>query len=103
MKHISNNFVYPMRTKKEVANLLGHKIRDLRIQRKLTMQELAMEAGMDYSQLSRIERGTINTSVYHIYLLSRVLDVPMHTIFKEAGAEHSDPTRIPHIRRQEKS
>jgi transcriptional regulator with XRE-family HTH domain len=38
---------------------------------------------MDYSQLSRIERGKINTSVYQIYTLARVLEVPANSIFRD--------------------
>ena len=78
-----NSFVIPMRTKEEIANQLGHKIRTLRVQKNMTMEELALESGMDYSQLSRIERGKINTSVYQIYALARVLEIPVHTIFKD--------------------
>jgi transcriptional regulator with XRE-family HTH domain len=38
---------------------------------------------MDYSQLSRIERGKINTSVYQVYILARVLNVPVDSVFKD--------------------
>jgi ribosome-binding protein aMBF1 (putative translation factor) len=78
-----NSFVVPMRTKEEIASQLGHKIRTLRVQKNMTMEELALESGMDYSQLSRIERGKINTSVYQIYTLARVLEVPANTIFRD--------------------
>jgi transcriptional regulator with XRE-family HTH domain len=78
-----NSFVVPMRTKEEIANQLGHKIRTLRVQKNMTMEELALESGMDYSQLSRIERGKINTSVYQIYTLARVLEVPANSIFRD--------------------
>jgi transcriptional regulator with XRE-family HTH domain len=72
-----------MRAKEEIANLLGHKIRSLRIERNMTMEELALESGMDYSQLSWIETGKINTSVYQIYMISKVLNVPVHSVFKD--------------------
>jgi transcriptional regulator with XRE-family HTH domain len=72
-----------MRAKEEIANQLGHKIRTLRTERNMTMEELALESGMDYSQLSRIERGKINTSVYQIYMISKVLNVPIHSVFKD--------------------
>lgn len=83
MNHSLNSFVIPMRAKEEIANLLGHKIRTLRVEKNLTMEELALESGMDYSQLSRIERGKINTSVYQIYTLAKVLEVSVHSIFKD--------------------
>jgi transcriptional regulator with XRE-family HTH domain len=73
----------PMRTKEEISAILGHRIRTLRIRNKMTMEELALESGMDYSQLSRIERGKINTSVYQVYILARVLNVPVDSVFKD--------------------
>jgi transcriptional regulator with XRE-family HTH domain len=73
----------PMRTKEEISSVLGHRIRTLRIKNKMTMEELALESGMDYSQLSRIERGKINTSVYQVYILARVLNVPVDSVFKD--------------------
>jgi transcriptional regulator with XRE-family HTH domain len=72
-----------MRTKEEISAILGHRIRTLRIRNKMTMEELALESGMDYSQLSRIERGKINTSVYQVYILARVLNVPVDSVFKD--------------------
>lgn len=72
-----------MRTKDEIASLLGKRIRTLRITKNMTMEELAMESGMDYSQISRIERGKINTSVYQIYLIASILDVSVEDVFEE--------------------
>lgn len=72
-----------MRTKDEIATLLGKRIRSLRITRNLTMEELAMESGMDYSQISRIERGKINTSVYQIYMITSVLNITINDVFEE--------------------
>jgi transcriptional regulator with XRE-family HTH domain len=72
-----------MKAKDEIASQLGHKIRTLRLEKNMTMEELALESGIDYSQLSRIERGKINTSVYQIYMISRVLHVPVHSVFKD--------------------
>jgi DNA-binding XRE family transcriptional regulator len=78
-----DNFVSPMRTKDEIATLLGKRIRSLRIMKNLTMEELAMESGMDYSQISRIERGKINTSVYQIYMITNVLNITINDVFVE--------------------
>ena len=35
-----------------------------------------------YSQLSRIERGKINTSIYQLYKILTALNVPMNTFVK---------------------
>jgi DNA-binding XRE family transcriptional regulator len=60
---------------------IGQKIREHRTEKNQTIEKLAFEAGLDYSQLSRIERGKINTSIYHLYLISNALDVPVTTLF----------------------
>jgi transcriptional regulator with XRE-family HTH domain len=54
----------------------------------MTIEELAHEANMTYSQISRIELGKINTSVYTLHVLSRTLDVtPMEFLdFSKPGA-----------------
>lgn len=46
------------------------------------MEELAFEVGIEYTQLSRIERGKINTSIYQLFLLSRALKVPFSEIIE---------------------
>jgi DNA-binding XRE family transcriptional regulator len=33
--------------------------------------------------LSRIELGKINTSIYHVFVISETLEVKIHDIFKE--------------------
>lgn len=72
-----------MRTKEEIAAMVGKRIRTLRRMKKMTMEELAMESEMDYSQISRIERGKINTSVYQIYLIAHVLKISINEVFEE--------------------
>lgn len=60
---------------------LGDRIREIRKQQGLTIQELADNAGIEYIQLSRIERGKINTSVSHIARLATALETDCKTIF----------------------
>ena len=47
-----------------VVKLIGERIRKLRIVNQLTLETLAFKADMDYTQLSRIELGKINTSLF---------------------------------------
>lgn len=69
---------------KEILVLqLGQKIREHRIVRNQTIENLASDAGLDYSQLSRIERGKINTSVYHLYTISCALNIPITDLFRD--------------------
>ena len=45
------------------------------------MRKLALQADMEYSQLSKIERGVINTTISTVYTLSQALDIPVKEFF----------------------
>jgi transcriptional regulator with XRE-family HTH domain len=64
-------------TKEEYSATIGAKIRELRKSKGFTIQQLANEVGMEYIQLSRIERGKINTTIYQIYLIYNYLGLPI--------------------------
>ena len=67
--------------KKNVQCYLGTTIRNLRIRKGWTMEKTAFESEMEYIQISRIELGKINTTVYQVYKLSKALDVEMTEFF----------------------
>lgn len=60
----------------------GALIREIRMSKGISMEQLALEAGLEYSQLSRIERGVINTSVSHVFVLAEALKVEPQDLFK---------------------
>ena len=72
-----------LKKKNEISLLVGKKIRCLRQDRGLTMEQLAFEVGIEYTQLSRIERGVINTSIYQLFVISRVLQVEFAEIVSD--------------------
>lgn len=45
------------------------------------MRGLAKEADIEYSQLSKIERGVINTTISTVYVLSQALGVETKELF----------------------
>jgi transcriptional regulator with XRE-family HTH domain len=45
------------------------------------MVNLAYESEMEYMQLSRIELGQINTSVYQLFKISKALNVELTDLF----------------------
>jgi transcriptional regulator with XRE-family HTH domain len=67
--------------KKDVQSYLGTTIRNLRIRKGWTMEKTAFESEMEYIQISRIELGKINTTVYQVYKLSKALDIEMTEFF----------------------
>ena len=68
--------------KQTVCKKVGTKIREIRTNKGLSIEKLANEAGIDYTQLSRIELGKINTSVYQVYVISSSLSVSVPEIFQ---------------------
>lgn len=68
-------------SKEEITRMVGNKIREMRTKKNKTIENVALDAGMEYTQLSRIERGKINTGVYHIYRIARSLGIKVHEIF----------------------
>jgi transcriptional regulator with XRE-family HTH domain len=68
--------------KQEVCKKVGTKIREIRTIKGLSIEKVANQAGIDYTQLSRIELGKINTSVYQVYVISNSLSVSVPEIFK---------------------
>ncbi|MEU9792860.1 helix-turn-helix transcriptional regulator [Streptomyces sparsogenes] len=64
---------------------VGHRLRALRQQQKLTQMQLAARSGVDNKTISRIENGRHPTSIDQIARLARALDVPSYRLF------HDDP------------
>jgi transcriptional regulator with XRE-family HTH domain len=60
---------------------LGTKLKSLRLQANFTQEQLANEIGVEISQISRIERGLIATSVVTFYDISIALNIPLSDFF----------------------
>ncbi len=61
--------------------VFGKRVRDLRKQKGFTMQQLADLCDIEYSQISRIERGLINTSLSNVFIIAEVLEVDPKELF----------------------
>lgn len=70
-----------MNEKKKFQEDLGQNIRRIRNGQNLTVEKLALEAGLSYSQVSRIELGKINTSAFMLYRLCLVLKIDGGELF----------------------
>lgn len=56
---------------------LGEHIRTIRVSKNITQEQLANEIGAEISQISRIERGIISTSISNLHSISKVLNIPL--------------------------
>ena len=64
---------------------VGARIHDIRVQRGLSLRELARLSGVSHSQLSAIEHGRTGTSVDNLVRIARALDVSLATLTGEDG------------------
>jgi transcriptional regulator with XRE-family HTH domain len=78
----------------DIATQFGSSLRDLRLSRAFSQEELAFRAGMNVTYLSDLERGKSNPSLAMIVDLARALDVhPSKLLEGLAVSENSEPAR----------
>ena len=63
--------------KEELIIKIGLKIRELRIERKLTLQQLSDKLDMEYNNLIRIEKGRTNPTIGTLYKICQVLGISL--------------------------
>jgi hypothetical protein len=68
--------------KEELAIKIGCNIRKTRKAKHLTIKDLAFCADIEYTQVSRIERGKLNTSAYNLYIISKALETNICNLFE---------------------
>ncbi|WP_435136755.1 helix-turn-helix domain-containing protein [Formosa sp. A9] len=60
----------------------GKNLRKLRKEKGFTQAKLAIDLNIEISQISRIERGVINTSISNVYKISKVLKIGIKELFE---------------------
>ncbi|WP_294234710.1 helix-turn-helix transcriptional regulator [uncultured Chryseobacterium sp.] len=61
---------------------IGRRVQELRQERNLTQKELAFAVDVEISQITRIERGIINTSILNLMKIVDALEISMSEFFK---------------------
>jgi len=65
-------------TEKELLVKVGARIKEVRSSQGVSQQKLAVEAfNTDKSNISRLEAGRVNASIYTLYKVSSYLNVPL--------------------------
>lgn len=65
-----------------LAEIFGANVRRVRLQRGMTLETLATEAGLAYSYMGGIERGQRNPSLSVMERISSVLESEVHTLLR---------------------
>lgn len=69
--------------------MLGLKIREIRQQKGLILNELAKKTNLTASYLSQIERNLIDPSLSSLRKISAALEVPIYTFISDISNEHT--------------
>ncbi len=59
----------------------GKHLRKIRKEYGFTQESLAFKIGIEISQISRIERGILNTSISTVYSIAKAIDIPVIELF----------------------
>ena len=79
-----------------LGGIVARNIRRLRLERGLTQEALAVDAGIDRTYVSRLERGLVNPSVAVLEKLARALASNIEEFFTAPRAgEGTAPPRLP--------
>jgi transcriptional regulator with XRE-family HTH domain len=62
--------------------LLAANMRKFRLERNLTIQQLADLLEVDYSQISRMERKVVNPTISVIFDIAEALDIAPHKLLE---------------------
>jgi DNA-binding XRE family transcriptional regulator len=65
----------------KAIRLIGKRIREIRKKQKLSQSQLAYEANIPRMQVSRIERGEVNTSISTLLAIARVFEIHVKELF----------------------
>lgn len=61
---------------------LGLRIKELREEKSISQEKLALDAGLNRAYIGYIERGERNPSIETVAKIAKVLGVPLHELFK---------------------
>jgi transcriptional regulator with XRE-family HTH domain len=65
-----------------IKGQFGKHLRKLRLEQKLTQEELADKAGMHFTYIGQIERGIRNPSLINLYKMAKALGLSMSELLK---------------------
>lgn len=66
---------------------LGARIRFLRKNRNLSIEDLALIADVNHNYLSDLERGERNPTINVLYKIAKALEIKLEVLFRGVGGE----------------
>ncbi len=87
----------------DAKQIIGWNLRQLRVERGLSQERLALEAQIDRSYVGRVERGRENVTVSTLEAMAIVLGVPVGALFAEPNTKQAKPTGLKAGRKPKRS
>lgn len=66
----------------DIRQILANNIKNLRIQKKLSREELSFVLGVDNSYVSKLEKGKINITLDKIEMLANYFETEVYLLLK---------------------
>ena len=79
-----------MKDTSQTDSLMGQRIRDLRKQRSMTLQDVADASGVAVSTLSKIERGKLAPTYDRFAKIAEALNVEVAALHSDTGARFEE-------------
>src|SRR5687768_8203163 len=76
------------------ATVLARSLKRRRLERAISLSELARQSGVSKATLSGLERGIGNPSVDTVWALAQALNVPFGELFEDSADDHIQVQRI---------
>jgi transcriptional regulator with XRE-family HTH domain len=67
--------------KSKIQYLLGKRVRQLRLEKKMSLRGLSQKCDLDYSDIGKYEKGEVNIQLSTIYELAKGLEVHPKSLF----------------------
>lgn len=66
---------------KEILKKFGNHLRELRLSKKISQQELEFKAEISKNQVGNIERGEVNITLITATAIAKALDIPLKDLY----------------------
>lgn len=75
----------------DARTIIGWNLRQLRVERGLSQERLALASNIDRSYVGRVERGSENVTIATLEMLAAALEVPVARLLLEPDAGEPEP------------
>ncbi len=79
-----------------IAKIVGQRLRNYRIERKLSQEKVAELSHLHATYIGQVERGEKNCTLESVFSITKALNVPLSQVFEkleDEGAEDSIPLK----------